>query len=97
MKKVNIMLLSALFFVLFFPRAIGSARDEVVQAGIFLLALSLVASRFFEGTDKFQNREKLLKFFVVPLAGTCLLLGRAGGQEELHLDMTYILSAAAIL
>lgn len=91
------MLLSALFFVLFFPRAVGTAKDEVVQAGIFLLALCIIASRFFDESDKHQNREKLLKFCVVPIAGTCLLLGRTQGQEELHLDMTCILSAAAIL
>ena len=91
------MIVPAVFFVLAFPSAIGSARDEAVQAGVFILGLAILASRFLQESTNSDSREKLLKFLVVPLAGTCLLLGRRAGQEELHLDMACILSAAAIL
>lgn len=91
------MLLPALFFVLFFPSAIGSARDEGVQIGVFLLAITILLSRFFSTNINKNTAEKLLKYFVVPIAGTCLLLGRKEGVDELHLDMVCILSAAAIL
>ncbi|MGB0550457.1 MAG: hypothetical protein ACPGR8_15105, partial [Limisphaerales bacterium] len=94
----NIMLLSAVFFVLFFSSAVGSARDAAVQAGICVLALCILGVQFLErDTNKNRTTEKLLKYLVVPVAGTCLLLGRRAGQEELHLDMACILSAAAIL
>jgi len=90
------MILPATFFVLVFPTALGTAKNEAVQVGISILALAILASSFLK-KEKNDNIEKLLKFVVVPIAGTCLLLGRKPDQEELHLDMASVLSAAAIL
>lgn len=81
------MIVPAVFFVVALPAALGSARDGAVQAGIFILGLAILASRFVPQTTNDNSIEKLLKFLVVPLAGSCLLLGRRAGQEELHLDM----------